>query len=93
MWIQDVAELTCSVLCHKSTSKLNIATGRVVSFREIAEQTVKLIPGLSKVKGSVRTEPMPHNGYRAFDQTSTKKAFPNFNYTQLLTEGLKKICG
>ena len=36
VWIQDVADLTCRVLCHQSVGVLNIATGSVVSFCESA---------------------------------------------------------
>ena len=90
VWIQDVAELTCRVLHYKSGGSLNIATGMVVSFRDIAEQIKQLIPNSSKIKGNVRTGPMPHNGYRPFDPTATKIAFPDFNYT-FLSEGLRKM--
>ena len=90
VWIQDLADLTCRVLGHQSTGSLNIATGTVVSFREIAELITQLIPNSSQIKSSVRTGPMPHNGYRPFDPTATKIAFPDFSYT-LLSEGLTKI--
>ena len=90
VWIQDVADLTCRVLCHQSTGVINIATGTVVSFREIAEQITQLVPGSSQIKGSVRSGPMPHNGYRAFDPASTDLAFSDFTYTNL-PNGLRKI--
>jgi len=90
VWIQDVAELTCRVLCHQSTGSLNIATGTVVSFHEIAEQIIQLAPNSSQIKGSVRSGPMPHNGFRPFDPTATKIAFPDFSYTQL-SDGLVKL--
>ena len=90
VWIQDVAELTCRVLCQQSTGILNIATGTVVSFREIAEQVVQLIPNSSQIHGSVRSGAMPHNGYRAFDPKTTNLSFPDFNYTRL-SDGLMKI--
>ena len=90
VWIQDVANLTCRVLCHQSTGILNIATGAVVSFREIAEQVVQLIPNSSQIHGSVRSGAMPHNGYRAFDPKTTNLSFPDFNYTRL-SDGLMKI--
>ena len=90
VWIQDVADLTCRVLCHQSTGVINIATGTVVSFREIAEQITQLVPGSSQIKGSVRSGPMPHNGYRAFDPAATDLAFSDFTYTNL-PKGLRKI--
>ena len=90
VWIEDVAELTCRVLYHQSTGTLNIATGNVVSFREIAEHAKHLFSSKSKVILSKRSGPMPHNGYRAFDPAVTSTAFPDFNYMPL-SEGLHKI--
>ena len=90
VWIQDVADLTCRVLCHQSTGTLNIATGTVVSFHEIAEQITQLAPNSSQIKGSVRSGPMPHNGYRPFEKSATALAFPDFDYT-LLPEGLERL--
>jgi UDP-glucose 4-epimerase len=90
VWIEDVAELICCVLCRQSTGTLNIATGTVVSFRDIAEQVGDLFSSASKVKGSERSGPMPHNGYRAFDPEATNAAFPDFSYMPL-SNGVKKI--
>ena len=90
VWIEDVAELTCRVLFQQSTGILNIATGTAVSFRDIAEQVADLFSGASKVIGSERSGPMPHNGYRAFDPEATSAAFPDFSYLPL-SEGLNKI--
>ncbi len=89
VWIEDVAELTCRVLNHQSTGILNIATGTVVSFRDIAEQSADLFSSVSKVMGSERSGPMPHNGYRAFDPSASLKSFPDFIY-KTLAEGLEK---
>jgi nucleoside-diphosphate-sugar epimerase len=82
VYIDDVAELAARVLYRRSTGVLNIATGTVHSFREIAEKLS------SKVKGSPRNGPMPHNGYRPFDVAAVRAAFPDFRFTPL-EEGLK----
>ena len=92
VWIKDVSDLTCRVLSYQSTGVLNIATGAVVSFREIAGQVTQLIPSSSQINSSPRTGPMPHNGYRAFDPTATHQAFRDFTYTNL-KEGLRKVYG
>lgn len=83
VWIGDVAELVVRVLYRKSKGVLNVATGTVHSFREIAERFSK------NIKTTTRSGPMPHNGYRPFDPAGTKKAFPDFRYTPL-DEGLKR---
>jgi UDP-glucose 4-epimerase len=82
VWIGDVAELVVRVLYRKSRGVLNVATGTVHSFRDIA------LKFSTKVKASPRNGPMPHNGYRPFDPAGTRKAFPDFRYTPL-EEGLK----
>ena len=92
VWIKDVTDLTCRVLCHQSIGSLNIVTGSVVSFREIAEQVMQLVPSSSQIKGSVRSGAMPHNGYRAFDPAGTHHAFSDFTYTNL-KDGLRKVYG
>lgn len=85
--IDDVAELTARVLYRRSTGALNVATGRVASFREIAEAVVRLSGKTVPVKGSPRSGPMPHNGYRPFNIECCRAAFPDFAYTGL-EEGL-----
>ncbi len=83
--VDDVAELIWRVLAHRSTGTLNIATGAVHSFKAIAEMVVALAPHKVAIKGSPRSGPMPHNGYRPFDAVATRAAFPDFNYTPLET--------
>ena len=87
VYIRDVAELVCRVLFCCSTGVLNIATGEVYSFRQIADKVVALSGRQLAVKGSRRSGPMPHNGYRPFDISATRAAFPDFRYTPL-DEGL-----
>jgi len=82
--IDDVAELITRVIERRSTGSLNIATGKVHSFREIAELVTASAPKKVPIKGSPRNGPMPHNGYRPFDNTATQAAFPDFSYTTVL---------
>ena len=79
--VDDVAELALRVLMHRSTGSLNVATGTVTSFRDLAELAVKLSGKAVGVNGSPRKGPMPHNGYRPFDPAATLAAFPDFKYT------------
>ncbi|MCK4598743.1 NAD-dependent epimerase/dehydratase family protein [Candidatus Bipolaricaulota bacterium] len=88
LWVEDVAEIVSRVLLHRSTGILNIATGEVVSFRDIAEQVARLSARPPKIKGTPRVGPMPHNGYRAFNIASLYSAFPDFQCLPL-SEGLK----
>jgi len=86
VFIDDVAELVARVIYRRSTGLLNIATGEVHSFREIAEKMK------ARIKTTARSGPMPHNGYRPFDIAACRKAFPDFRYTSI-DEGLRKSHG
>ena len=89
VYVDDVAELIVRVLQHKSSGALNIVTGEVHSFMEIAEATVDIARKAVAIKPTPRVGPMPHNGYRPFDNAACKQAFPDFSYTPML-EGLRK---
>jgi len=83
VYIDDVAELVCRVVAHRSRGVLNIATGQVHSFREIADKVVALSGRAVQIRGTKRSGPMPHNGYRPFAVEGTHRAFPGFAYTSL----------
>ena len=87
--IDDVAEIACLALLHRSHGIINVATGRVTSFLEIANRVSNLTNPSVAVQTSPRTGPMPHNGYRAFNNSVTSKCFPSFQYT-LIEDGLQK---
>ncbi len=88
--VDDVAELAWRMLAQASAGALNAATGRVASFREIAELCVRLAGSKSPVRGSPRQGPMPHNGYRPFDPTAVRAAFPDFRFVSL-EDGLARV--
>ena len=69
---------------------LNVASGEVHSFRAVAEAVVAAAPRKVSIKGSPRSGPMPHNGYRPFDITDCRAAFPDFSYTPL-SQGIAKV--
>jgi nucleoside-diphosphate-sugar epimerase len=85
--IDDLAELAARALYRRSAGVLNVATGHVSSFCDIA----RMVAGAAgvAVRGSPRSTPMPHNGYRPFDAVACRAAFPDFAYTPL-AEGLAK---
>jgi UDP-glucose 4-epimerase len=87
--VDDVAELVYLSLVHRSRGVLNVATGQVISFRDIAERVVSFFDRPVPIEGTPRQGPMPHNGYRPFDAAATLTAFPHFGYT-VVDEGLAK---
>lgn len=89
VFIDDVAEIAAQMLLRRSKGEINVATGEVHSFREIAEKVVRLSGKTVAIKGSPRSGPMPHNGYRPFEITACRNAFPDFRYTPL-EEGLAR---
>lgn len=88
--VDDVAELVTRVLFRRSIGVLNIATGMVASFRDIAETVVGLYGRDVPIQSIPRSGPMPHNGYRPFDIAACRVAFPDFRYTPL-RDGLAKV--
>jgi UDP-glucose 4-epimerase len=89
VYVDDVAELLVRVLAHRSIGALNIATGDVHSFLDIAKATVELFGNTVEIKTTPRVGPMPHDGYRPFDIAMCEQAFPDFSFTPMRT-GLRK---
>jgi len=78
--VEDVAALVTKVLMHRSSGIANAVSGEVVSFRELAEFFAARVSPRVPVKGSPRTGPMPHDGYRPFDNRGVLSAFPGFRF-------------
>jgi UDP-glucose 4-epimerase len=87
--IDDVAELAARVIYRRSVGALNIATGTVTSFRDIAELVAGLSDRANPIVDTPRTQPMPHDGYRAFDIACCRAAFPDFSFAPL-SDGLRR---
>jgi nucleoside-diphosphate-sugar epimerase len=84
--VDDVAALAWQVLRHRSSGTLNLATGRSISYAELAREVAALFDGPIEVVGTPRQNPITH---RHFDVTALRKAFPTFRFT-LLEKGLAK---
>lgn len=78
--IDDVGEIVALVATHRSRGTLNVATGRVMSFREIAETVAGHCSHAVEIRPTPRQGPMPHGGFRAFDIADCLKAFPTFHF-------------
>lgn len=75
--VEDVAFIICSTIVKKITGPINLVTGKVISFFDIAKKVIKISNSKSKIVFLKRTQPMPHNGYRAFDPAFLKKKIKN----------------
>jgi UDP-glucose 4-epimerase len=79
--VDDVANLLVHMVLSRSEGVLNAVSGTAVSFRELAEFTADQFSPRVSVTGSPRAGPMPHNGYRPFDASAVRRAFPEFQIT------------
>jgi len=75
--IRDVARIAAGCLVKRPTGSLNVASGEVQSFREIAESTVKLSGGKVQIRTTPRNGPMPHGGYRPIAIDQLRELFPD----------------
>ncbi|MBP2294287.1 NAD-dependent epimerase/dehydratase family protein [Azospirillum rugosum] len=87
--VDDVAELTWRVLARRSSGLLNIATGRSVSFREVAELVVSGFERPVDIVPTPRANPITH---RHFDVTDAIKAFPDFHCMDIAS-GIARVHG
>jgi nucleoside-diphosphate-sugar epimerase len=88
--VEDVAELVSKIALHRSEGIINAACGTVASFRELAELAASAFEPRVVIKGSPRSGPMPHNGFRPFDNAAIAKAFPGFSFHSW-REGLERM--
>lgn len=89
--VEDVAALAVRILLRRSRGTLNAVTGKAISFRDIAELTLASFPGAPPIASKARTQPMPHDGYRAFDISALHAAFPDFSPTPP-ERGIEAVC-
>ncbi len=89
--VEDVAKIVARIVARGSTGIINAVTGEVASFRELAEFTAGLYSPRVAVTGSPRAAPMPHNGYRPFDPSEIRRAFPDFRPAPW-RDGVASVC-
>lgn len=88
--VQDVADLISRIALNRSNGVINAVSGEVASFREVAEFIANDFPLKSQIMGSERIGPMPHGGYRAFNNKALLEAFPDLRFKGW-REGLRLV--
>ena len=78
--VEDVAELVVSIIGRRSVGVVNAVSGEVVSFLSLAEFTGTALNINVKIQKTPRVGIIPHNGYRAFDSSALRTAFPNLRF-------------
>ena len=90
IFIEDVAEIVRRCVLHRATGIVNAVSGKVTSFKEIAEMAAARFEPRVKVIGTPRVGAMPHSGYRAFDPSLLARLFPDLKLTTIPT-GLDRM--
>ena len=82
VWIEDVAEISSNLIIDRYNGIVNITSGKVISFFEIANLIQEKYISL-KINFLERELPMPHKGYRAFNNDKIKSLYKDFNFKAL----------
>ena len=91
VYIDDVSNIIKKIIFYKNFGIYNIASGKVVSFLNIANQCIKMSKSKSKIlRLDRKINKLPHNGYRPFDIKKLKKLINKNKITQLDT-GIRKL--
>lgn len=85
--VDDVAALAVRCLMSKSTGILNVATGRSVSFKGLAQLAAAQFGRSVEIVETARANPITH---RHYDITNLIRAFPDFRFIAL-EEGIARV--
>ena len=86
--INDVSKLIAKVTFSNFEGILNIASGKVISFKDIAKFIQNSYDNKINIIETERVGKMPHDGYRSFNIDKIHSLFPNFKITTV-ESGLK----
>ena len=88
-WTEDLVNIIVKCIEKKGLGILNLASGKVYSFKYIAELIINFSKSKSELIKIKRVGPMPHNGYRPFDIQLLKKHIKDIKTFSIKT-GIKK---
>ena len=74
--IDDVSNIIFDIILKRGCGIINLVSGRVISFNDIAKILVKNKSSKSKIIFNKRNAPMPHGGFRKFSLRYLKNFFP-----------------
>ena len=89
VFIDDVTTVIFNCIIKKGVGVINIASGKIITFFNIAKIIKKITGSNLKVKYLKRNGPMPHGGYRAFNIGLIKKNFKTLNISSV-QKGIEK---
>jgi len=80
--VKDVGAILYLLFKRRFIGRINIVTGKTCSFYKIGKQVSKVYG--NKLKYIKRTSPMPHKGYRAFNNILLKKICAKYKFIDVL---------
>jgi UDP-glucose 4-epimerase len=92
IFINDLAQIILRIIQTRYSGILNAVSGSLNSFQNIAETVVDLAASSINIEQVARSQPIPHNGYREFDNSKLVSLFPDLVFTSLrsgLTASMK----
>ena len=89
IYINDLTLIIYRCILLKAVGTINAVSGKVHSFEKIAKLTNKILRKNNLILRLPRSGPMPHNGFRPFDNSLLKKYFKGIKITKI-NEGIKK---
>ena len=89
--VDDLAELVSQIVLYKAEGVINAVSGEVVSFCELAEFIVSKYQNNAGISSSLRVGKIPHNGYRAFNNSCLLKEFPEISFKSWRL-GVLRLC-
>jgi UDP-glucose 4-epimerase len=83
IYVKDVARLLLESLVTNQKGILNAVSGSLTSFHELARIISELSENEAQIIRSPRQIPIPHGGYREFNNKKVYELFPDFSFTNL----------
>ena len=81
--ISDVIKIIYLSLKSNKFGIYNVVTGKIISFKKLAEKSIEKSLSKSKIIFTKRYGSMPHLGLRQFNNTRLKKEFKNHKFSNI----------
>ena len=83
VYVDDVGKIITFLITNNLKGVFNITSGSLLSFKQIALMMKKFINPNTILEFKKRNGPMPHNGYRAFNNKKILEKFKGFKFKKV----------
>jgi UDP-glucose 4-epimerase len=83
VYVEDVGKIISFLILNNIKGKFNITSGNLLSFKQIALMTKKIVNTDINIEYKKRIGPMPHNGYRAFNNIKILEKYKGFKFKKI----------